>query len=85
MKRERGTEKVIEHEGDGNTDYNWCTWNNPQSFSKGTGRPENNRTREDHPNYIKAKIDENMEKSHGDLKRLAVAQTSVRNHQVRVV
>ena len=26
----------MEHEGDGDTNCNWCTWNNPQKIGKET-------------------------------------------------
>ena len=32
------TKKVMEHEGDGDTTYNWCTRNSPQRLGKGDGR-----------------------------------------------
>ena len=38
------------------------------------------RTSGDHPNYCIIKIVQNTEKSPGDLKRLAVAQSPVKNH-----
>ena len=28
------TKKVVEHEGDGDTDYNWSAWNGPQRLEK---------------------------------------------------
>ena len=27
--------KAVEHEGDGDTSGNWCTWNSPQRLGKG--------------------------------------------------
>ena len=57
--------KYIEHEGDGDTNCNWCTRNNPQRLGKGTGRLGNKR-RGDHPDYGITK------KSPGDLRTLAV-------------
>ena len=39
----------------------------------------------DHPKYIIIKIGQNTEKSSGDLKRFAVPQTPVRNHQLTLV
>ena len=32
------TEKAVEHETDGDTNCNWCTWNGPQRIGKRTGR-----------------------------------------------
>ncbi len=53
-------------EYEGNSDTN-C--NNPQRVSKGTG---NKRTSGDRPDYSIIKINQNTEKSPGDLRRLAV-------------
>ena len=45
----------------------------------------NKRTSGNHPKYIIIKIGQNTEKSPEDLRRLAVTQTPVRNHQLRLV
>ena len=63
------------HEGDIDAKWNWCTWNN---LTK-------KRTSENHPYYSIIKIDQNNEKSPGDLRRLAVTQTSKENHQLILV
>ena len=34
------TKKVIKHEGDSDTNYNWCTREGPQSFNEGLGSVE---------------------------------------------
>ena len=34
----------MEHEGDGNTNSNWCAGNYSQSIGKGAVRPANERT-----------------------------------------
>ena len=39
----------------------------------------------DHPNYIIVEISHNNEKNPRDFRRLAVPQTSVRNHQLMLV
>ena len=70
----------MDHEGDGNTNYNWYTWNNPQNIVKRTTRLRNQKTSKEHSDYSIIKIGQNTEKSLGDLKKLAVAQTPVRNH-----
>ena len=56
-----------------------------QRISKGTGGFENMWMCRDHPNYSSIKISQNTEKSPGDLKRLAVTQTQVKDHQLTVV
>ena len=75
----------MEHEGGGDTNCNWCTWNNPQRIDKETRRLRNQRTSRDRPNYIIIKIDQNTEKSPGDFRQLAVSQTPVRNYQLTQV
>ena len=70
----------MEHEGEGDTNCNWCTWKDPQRFNKGAGRVENQRMSQDHPNYSIVKIGHNTEKSLGDLKWLAVTQTPMKDH-----
>ena len=49
----------------------------PQRIIKGTGGHGNKRTRGDHPSYNVIENGQNTEKNHGDLRRLAVTQTSV--------
>ena len=46
----------MEHEGDGNTNYNWCTWNDLKRLGKGAGRVLNQKTSRDHPNSSIVKI-----------------------------
>ena len=51
----------------------------------GTGRLGNKKTSRNHPNYSIIKIDQNAEKSPRHLRRLAVIQTQVKNHQLMLV
>ena len=51
----------------------------PQRLRKSTGRLRNQRTNGDDPNYSIINIGQNTEKSPGDLRRLAVAQTPVKD------
>ena len=51
-------------------------------ISKETGGLGNKRTIRDHPDTSTIKISQNTEKSPGDLRRLAVTQPPVRNHQL---
>ena len=39
----RGLEKLGEHEGDSDTNCNWCTWNGPQKPGKSTGGTGNQK------------------------------------------
>ena len=58
---------------------------NPQRIGKRTGKLGNKRTSRDHPDKRIIKISQNTEKRLGDLKRLAVIQTPVGNHQLTSV
>ena len=49
-----------------------------------TGRLRNKGTHGDQPNY-RIKIGQNTKKSPGDLRRLAVTQTPMKNHQLLLV
>ena len=73
--------KTVEHESENFTNCAWCFWYSHQRIIKGTGWLGNKRTSRDHPNYYIFENDQNTEKSPGDLRILAVTQTSVENHQ----
>ena len=75
----------MEPEVDGDTNCNWCASNSSQKLGKEAGKVGNWRTSQDHPNYWIDKIGQNTEKSPGDLKRLAVIQTLVKDHQLMLV
>ena len=81
----RELKKTMKHEIDGDTNYGWCTWNNHQRINKGTGKLGNKRTRGDYLDYSIIRIGQNNEKTPADLRRLAVTQTPVRNHQLMLV
>ena len=70
------------HEGDGDTRCNRRTQYSHQRIDKGTGGLGYNRTSGDYPNDSTIKIDQNTKKSPGDLRKLAVTQTPVKNHQL---
>ena len=71
----------MDYDGNGDINYNWCAWNRPQR-NKGISRVGNLRMNRDLSNYNIVKIVQNTEKSSGDLKRLAVTQNSVKDHQL---
>ena len=75
-------EEAMEHEGNGDTNCNWCTWNNPQRLGKGTVRL---RIKGRVETIYNTKIGQNTEKSPGDLRRFAVSQTSVKSHQLTLL
>ena len=57
----------------------------PKSFVKENGWLRNQRTSGDHLEYCIIKIGQNTEKSPGDLRRLTVTQTLVKNYQLTPV
>ena len=81
----RELKKSKEHEGDHYTNRDWCFCYSHQSIIKGTGRLGGWRTSGDHPNYCIIENDQNTEKSPSDLRRLAVTQTPVKNHQLKLI
>ena len=72
----------MEHAGDNYTNCNWYVWNR---ITKRTGELGSWRTRGDHPNYSIIGNGQNTEKSPGDLGRLAVTQTPVKDHQLTLM
>ena len=72
----------MELEGDGDTNYNWCTWNNPLRIGKRTGRFENKRTNGNHQSYHIIKIGQNTERNPGNLKRFDVTPNPMEHLQM---
>ena len=64
------------------TNYNWCSWYSHQRINKGTGGLVNKRTSGDYTNYYIIEIGQNTENSPGDLRRLVVIQTPVKDRQL---
>ena len=60
----------MEYRGDGDTNCNWCTWNDLQKLEKRSGKVENLRRSWDYPNYGIVQIGQKTEKNPGDLKKL---------------
>ena len=54
-----------------------------QGLVRGPGRV-GNQTSQDHPNYSIVEVGQNTEKSPGDLKKLAITQPPVKDHQLPV-
>ena len=75
----------MEHESGGDTICNWCARYRYQRTGTGTGRLGNKRTSGDHLNYCIIKISQITEKGSGDLRRLAVTHTHVKNYQLTLV
>ena len=51
LARKLKKKKTIADDGEGDTNWNWCTGNKPQRIGKGTWRLRNQRTIRDHPEY----------------------------------
>ena len=81
----RELKKTVEQAGDNNTNCNWCVWNNNKMITKETGELGSCRTSGDHLNYYIIENVQNTEKSPGDLRRLAVNQTPVKNHRLTLM
>ena len=77
----RELKKTVEHESDGDTNCNWCSWYSHQRIDKGTGGLGKKRTSGDHPNYSIIEFIQNTLESSGNLRRLAVPQAPVKKHQ----
>ncbi len=75
----------MEHESDDYTNCNWYPWYCHKKVDTRTGGLGNKRTSGDHPNYGIIKISQNTKNSPGDLRRLAVTQTPVKDHQLMLM
>ena len=72
----------MEHTADNYTNCDWCFWYSHQRIIKGTGGLGNKRSSGDHPNYYITENGHDTEGSPEDLSKLAVTQTSVKDHQL---
>ena len=75
----------MEYESGVYSPCNWCSWYSHQRIIKGMRDRGNNGTSGDHPNYCIIEIGQNTEKNPGDLKRLAVIQTPVKDNQLTLM
>ena len=75
----------MEHESNVYANYNLCSWYSHQRINKVMGGVGQRRTSENHPNYCITEIGENIEKTHGDLRRFAVTQTTVKDLQLTLI
>ena len=64
------------------TNYNCCSWYSRRKIITGTRGWGNKRTSWDHLNYNIFEIGQNTEKSPGDMVRLAVTQSLLKDHQL---
>ena len=67
----RDLKKIMEHEGNGDTNYDWCAWNSSQKLEE----LKIGRQAETFQTTILFKIGQNPGKSPGNLRRFAVTQT----------
>ena len=75
----------MEHESDNYTNRDWCFWYSHQRIIKGTGGLGGLRTSGNYQIYNIIENGQNTEKSPGDLRRLAVTQTQVRNDRLKLM
>ena len=75
----------MEHERDNYTKCNWCSWYSHQRIDIGTGGLGNKKISGDYPNYCIIEIDQNTEKSPGNLRRFAVTQTPMKEYQLTLI
>ena len=78
-------EKTVEHEGNSDTNYSWCTWNSPQGLEKQTRGTGNQSKNQDHSDHSSVKICKDILKNAGNLRRLAVIQNLVKDYQLKLI
>ena len=83
LARER--KKTTEREGDSDTNCNLRARYSPKNTGTGIGGLWNKRTTGDHQKHWNIEISQNTEKSPGNLRKLAVTQTPMENHQQTLV
>ena len=74
----------MKHKSDGDTNCDWCTRYSHHRIGTVTGEIGNKKVSRDRPNYSIVEIGQNTEKSPGDLRRFAVTQTPVEDHQLNL-
>ena len=75
----------MEQEGVNYTNCNWYFWYSNKRIIKGTGGLGSWQLRGDHPNDNIIENGQKTEKSPGDLRRFAVPQTLVKDHQLMLM
>ena len=75
----------MEHESDGDTNCNRCTWYGHRRIGKGTGGLGNKRTCGTYLNDSIMKTGQNTKKSPEDLRTLAATPTPVEDHQLTLM
>ena len=77
----RELKKTVEHENSVYSYYNWCSWQSHQRINKRTLGIGNKRISKDYSNYCIIEIGQSIKKRLGDLRRFAVPQTPMKDHQ----
>ena len=75
----------MEHENNDCATCDWCIRHNNKRIIKRPGGLRSWRTGTDYPDDSIAKNGQNPETSPGDLRRLAVTQTPVKNHPLTLM
>ena len=75
----------MEPKGDDYSNRDWCIQYSNKRIIKGTGGLGSWRTSGDHPNYSIVENSQITEDSFGGLRRLAVIQTPVKDHQLTLM
>ena len=75
----------MELEGDDDINWNWLAQYDPQKLGKGVETNWKSEIDWNHPNNSSTKIGQNTEKSSGNLGRLAITQTPVKDHQLTLM
>ena len=75
----------MEEEGDDDTNCVWYTLDSSQKISTRTEKIENKMTSRNNSDQSIIEIHKNSKKSPGELRRLFVTQTPVRNYQLTLV
>ena len=78
-------EKAVEHKADSDANNRWCTRNSLQGLRNKTGGIGNQRKNLGHTDHSIVKIRQNPQNSSGDLRKLAIIHTSVKDHQLLLV
>ena len=75
----------MEHESDGDTDTNWCSWYSCQRSDTVTGEHGNNRASGDYQKYSIIEVTQNTGKSNGVLRWLADTQNPLKIHHLTLM
>ena len=77
--------RTVEHESEGDNNCHRRSWYSHQMIGIRTRELRNKKTIGDNPNYNIAKIGQNIEKNPGELRKLVVIQTPVKNDQLTLM